>query len=73
MKKNKRKGVGSARRWGDKLCNFKSRYGEGLIEKVLFEERAEIGSANKCKDPEEEAYLSFFGKYINASSIGEME
>ena len=73
LKKNKRKGVGSARRWGDKLCNFKSRYGEGLIEKVLFEERAEIGSANKCKDLEEEAYLSFFGKYINASSIGEME
>lgn len=40
---------------------------------MLFEERAEIGSVNKCKDPEEEAYLSFFGKYINASNIGELE
>ena len=46
IEKTKRKGVGRARRWGDKLCNFKSSYGEGLIEKVLFEERAEIGSAN---------------------------
>ena len=58
---------------GDKLCNFKSSDGEGLIEKVLSEERPEIGSENKCKNPEEEAYLSFLGKYINASNVGEVE
>lgn len=57
---------------GNRVCNFKSSDGEGLIEKMLFEKRPESGGGNKCKDPEVEAYLSFFGKYIEAADIGEV-
>lgn len=45
---------------------------EGLIGKVIFENRSERGAGSRCKDPEMEVYLLVWN-YIQATCIGEVE